>query len=739
MKRHERSRPGTQAPALHAPDILERLRAAGGSAALRDIVGDMDLDRPARQELKRLLREMVVQGMLRKLPRARYALVEGEGLVTGRVRRSLARVGFVVPDSLDAPDILVPVRHLLDAMDGDRVQARVTSVDSHGRREGKVVRILERRHRRLWGVFRGSKRGGRVTPYVERFPGEVEIPPGAVGEAEDGMVVGVELSRFPAGREVGASGRVVESLGYPEDPGVDQKTILRKYGLDLEFPEGAEREARDVARAPDAGDIGARVDYRVQPLVTIDGETAMDFDDAVSVEEQPGGGARLYVHIADVSHYVRPGGVLDAEARRRGTSVYFPGFAVPMLPRLLSNEWCSLMPEVERLVFTCAIDFDSAGKPVGSRFHRGIIRSAARMTYTSVRKILVDRDAPERARHARLVPLFERMERLCQRLLERRRSRGSLDFDLPEVEIVLDEAGRTHHILPSERNLAHRIIEEFMLAANEAVARRLQDSGLPGLYRIHERPAPQRIGDLEELLRGFGYGLGVDAEHIQPRDLQRVLDQLAGRPEERFLSTSILRSLRLARYSAQNVGHFGLASPVYTHFTSPIRRYPDLVVHRLLQRVLEGGSVPADERQALRDHLQVVADESSRLERQAAEAERELVEWKTLAYMNERVGDEYEGWVAGVMPYGLFVRLDDLFVEGLVHASTLGEERLRFEDRGHYLKSERRGVVLKLGDRVRVRVDRVNALARQMDFSLVEHRGRPWSALTGRRGRSRLR
>ena len=739
MRQQSRKPPGSRPPIVDSEYVLRRLREAGGSATLREIVGDLDLNRSERQDLKRSLRELIRQRLLRRQPGARFELEEDGGLVVGRVRRSLARVGFVVSDSLDQSDVLVPVRYLLDAMDGDRVQVRVTHVDREGRREGRVLRILERRHRRLWGVFAAAGRGGRVTPYVERFPGDVEIPASAVGEAADGMVVGVELTRFPGGRDGNAAGRVVETLGYPDEPGVDLQTVLRKYGLDVPFPDAAEQESAAAAHEPAPGEVERRVDYRRQMLVTIDGETAMDFDDAVSVEEMPAGGLRLFVHIADVSHYVHEGGALDLEARRRGTSVYFPGFAVPMLPPLLSNEWCSLKPGVDRLVFTCVIDFDREGKPQKAEFHPGVIHSAARMTYTSVRKIVVDREPGERERYARLVPLFELMERLCKLLLERRRRAGSLDFDLPEVEIILDEAGRTHQILPSERNLAHRIIEEFMLAANEAVARRLEESRLPALYRIHEKPAPRRIRELDELLNGFGYSLGGQPEAIRPRDLQQVLDRLAGRPEEKFLSTSILRSLRLARYSDRNEGHFGLASPVYTHFTSPIRRYPDLVVHRLLRRALDGTPVTAGERKALRAALPGIADEASRLERQADEAERELVGWKTLAFMNERVGDEYDGWVAGVMPYGLFVRLDDLFVEGLVHASTLDDRRLRFEERGHTLKAEGRGVVLKLGDRVRVRVDRVNALARQVDFTLLEHRGRRWASLTGRRGKSRLR
>jgi ribonuclease R len=439
-----------------------------------------------------------------------------------------------------------------------------------------------------------------------------------------------------------------------------------------------------------------------------------------------------------VSHYVRPGSPLDAETRRRGTSVYFPGFAVPMLPQILSSEWCSLKPRTDRLVFTCVIDFDAEGEPGAVDLHRGVIHSAERMTYTSVAKILVDRDPAERRRYEPLVPLFERMERLCLRLLERRRRRGSLDFDLPEIQIVLDEGGRTRQILPFERNLAHRVIEEFMLAANEAVARHLRRARIPALYRIHERPDPRRMADLDQLLKGFGYGLGADPLEVKPVDLQQVLERLAGRPEERFLSTAVLRSLRLARYSHENAGHFGLATPLYTHFTSPIRRYPDLIVHRLLERTLERRPLAEEEQEAWRQSLPGIAEETSRSERLADEAERDLVEWKTLAYMHERAGEEFEGWVAGVAPYGLFVRLDDLFVEGLVHSSTLGNERFRFEEKGHMLRSERRGAIIKIGDRVRVRVDRVNALARQIDFSLMAHRGRPWASLTGPGRRSKL-
>ncbi|MEE9218839.1 MAG: ribonuclease R, partial [Acidobacteriota bacterium] len=640
--------------------MLGQIRLAGGEASLRELAAG--LAREERQEIKKILRSLLREGLLRRRPRARYALAESGALVRGTLRRPLAQFGFVAAERLDEPEVRVHARHLLDAMDGDQVLVRVTSIDEQGRRDGRVVRILERRHQRLWGVYRAAGRQGWVLPYVERFPGEVEIPPGAHGDAADGMVVGVELRCFPSGRGGGAVGRVVEILGYPEDPGVDLEVVLRKYGLDAEFPPQVEQEARCVAREPETEEIERRVDYRAQQVVTIDGETAMDFDDAVSVEELPRGGARLFVHIADVSHFVRPEGALDAEALRRGTSVYFPGFAVPMLPRLLSDEWCSLKPGLDRLVFTCVIDFDSSGAALAAEFHPGVIRSAARMTYTAVKKILVERSAEERARYGEFVPLFERMERLCLCLLERRRARGSLDFDLPEAEIILDEAGRIRHILPSERNLAHRVIEEFMLAANEAVAGRLGKARIPALYRIHEKPDPRRIEELEDLLHGFGLSLGVDPGAVRPGDLQGVLALLAGRPEERFLSTAILRSLKLARYSHENAGHFGLASPIYTHFTSPIRRYPDLVVHRLLRRVLRRRALEEEEAQRLRESLPRIAEATSRLERQAAEAERELVQWKTLAYMNERLGEEFDGWVSGVMLYGIFVRLEDLFV-----------------------------------------------------------------------------
>ena len=724
---------------LGADSVLDRIRSAGGELSLREIAEKLDLTRPERQNLKKLLRDLTRGGLLQRRPRARYALAERGGLLAGTLRRSLARFGFVTPDRLDEKDVRVPVRFLKDAMDGDRVMVRVTRVDAQGRREGRVARVLSRRHQRLWGVYREMGRGGRVAPYVQQFPGEVVIPPGGQGEAADGMVVGVEMSRFPTGREGGAVGRIVETLGFPNEPGVDLKVILRKYGLQPEFPAEVEQEARTVARSKDSAELEARRDYREQAVVTIDGETAMDFDDAVSVEERKGGKWRLFIHIADVSHYVRPGSALDTEALRRGTSVYFPGFAVPMLPRLLSNDWCSLKPHVDRLVFTCVIDFNSRGEATDSDFHPAVIRSAARMTYTAVRKILVDGDEEERKRHQALIPLFDRMEHLFHLLLAQRRARGSLDLDLPEIEIRLDEAGRTLDIKPLERNVAHRIIEEFMLVANEAVAARLRSAKIPTLYRIHEKPDPRRLEDLDELLHGFGYGLGGDYQNLRPTDLQDVLLLLRGRPEERFLSMAVLRSLKLARYSTQNAGHFGLASPVYTHFTSPIRRYPDLIVHRLLRRALAPGPAGEEELESLRSTLPQVAETASRLERQAEEAERDLMMWKTLDYMNERVGEEYEGWVASVAPFGVYVRLADLFVEGLVHVSMMGDELFRFDRRRNILRSERAGTVIRLGDPVRVRVDRINVLARQVDFSLLKLKGRSWERASRRKRGGRRR
>src|SRR3989454_1037921 len=646
--------------------------------------------------------------------------VRGQKLVAGRLQRHPRGFGFVVPDA-GGPDVFVPPRALGDLLDGDRVAVRVVRDDGRGRSEGEIVRLLQRTQKRVMGVFHsaGRRGGGTVRAYDRLFETDIEISEGDAGRAEDGMVVGVEILRPPMNHRP-AAGRIVEVLGFPDESGIDLKTIIRKYDLREDYPPDVLAEAAQVPDRVTEEEMLRRENFRALPIVTIDGETAMDFDDAVLGRKNADGTYELQVHIADVAHYVRPGSALDREAYERATSVYFPGTALPMLPHRLSNGICSLNPGVDRLVQSCLMTIDGRGKVVDYRFADGVIRSAERMTYTNVARILVDRDPKVSERYRALVPTFREMEELCLVLNEKRRRRGSIDFDLPEPELLLAVTGEMTGIVELQRNIAHRIIEEFMLAANETVATHLFRARVPSIYRIHERPDPKKLEEFDAVAQAFGDRLPRPFTSIEPRAFQDIVEMARGRPEERFLSRLMLRSMKQARYSHLRDLHFGLAATCYTHFTSPIRRYPDLIVHRILHRARSEKPLTAAERQELEAFLPEAALHCSRTERVADQAEWELVEWKKTAFMAEKVGEGFEGFILSVHPFGFFVELREYFIDGLVKIESLPGDRYRFHDKKQILKGERHGRIFKLGDRVRVRVDRVDQFQLRVEFSLVE-------------------
>ncbi len=552
----------------------------------------------------------------------------------------------------------------------------------------------------------------------------------------DGMVVNVELLEYPEKGE-GPVGRVIEILGRPDDFGVDVEIVIRKHHLPRRFPPQVVEQAEGIPLMITARELEGRRDFRGMDIVTIDGETARDFDDAVRVERLENGNYGLDVHIADVSHYVRPGTPIDAEARLRGTSVYFPDRAIPMLPFELSTNICSLNPKVDRLVLSALLEIDHQGEVVGQQFTPGVIRSVERMTYTDVH-LLLEGDAALRERYAPLVPRFELMRELALVLNKKRVRRGSIDFDLPEPLIEFDEWGAMTGVKRAPRNIAHRIIEEFMLAANEAVAAHLEKTLEESVYRIHEKPDPRRVMEFEEVAAHFGYSLGVGAipvkkfgytnKHrdgtkarreivlpdtglkLSPRMYQRLVAKIEGKPEERILSYLMLRSLKQAKYSTENVGHFALAADTYTHFTSPIRRYPDLMVHRLLKT-----GQAAD--------LGHVAEDCSQAERRAADAERELVEWKKVKFMEERVGEDFDALIISTTKYGLFVELAELFIEGLIPIDTLPGDQYTYMENVRKVVGKRSRREFAIGDRVRVILDRVDANERKLQFSLFEDDG----------------
>jgi ribonuclease R len=690
-------------------------------ATPREMLQRLKLPRHERPAFKRLLTELVEDGALVQTRGNRFGLPDRMNLVVGKVSTHPRGFGFVVPDRPleDAKgDIYISGSNLNQAMHGDRVVARIERV-SDGRVEGRIVRILERGSASVVGRFDVDASGlGFVVPFDRRLIMDVQISSDERQDAQPGDMVVVEITRWPTPAR-GPLGRIIEVLGDIDEPGVDNEIIIRKYGIVDEHSPEAIEEARRIGSSVQEKDLRDRTDFRTLTIVTIDGEHARDFDDAISLEQLPNGNYWLGVHIADVAHYVREGSVLDQEAYERGTSVYFPDRAVHMFPSELSTGLCSLNPNVDRLVQSCLMEVDRRGAVVHYELHDGVIHSMARMTYTDVNAILTTRDAETIARYEPLVPLFERMRDLFEILNKRRYRRGSIDFDLEEPEIVLDDEGMVEEIIAAERNVAHRLIEEFMLLANETIAEHLHQREVPTLYRVHEDPDPLKVEEFEEFVATLGYSLEVPANDVKPRHFQKLVEKMRGTPEEKPIAFLMLRTMQKARYDEQNRGHFGLAAKSYTHFTSPIRRYPDLVVHRTL-RESRHDLMSTDRKDELVEDLPEIARHTSDRERRAADAERELVQWKKVRFMADKVGDEFEGYITGVAAFGLFIQLIEHFVEGLVHVSTMADDYYRFVERAHILRGENTGRVYRLGDRVSVQVIKVDMERRQVDLGLTE-------------------
>lgn len=705
---------------INRTTILKLLRQQQGSLGLRELLSRAEVDRGNRNRFKDLLDAMVREGAVVRLTGNHYAIPSGSGTVTGTLSSHRDGYGFVSTDD-EGGDVFIPARYLRETMHGDQVEVAITAAAEGGKREGRIVRVVSRARSRIVGRFSVVGNGASVIPDEQRLVNEIVIPAKHRGNARHGEMVVAEILSYPTERRL-AEGRVVEVLGWPDDPEVEVRTIISKYELPEQFSAAALKAARAVPPSVAEADLEGRVDLRNQVTVTIDGETARDFDDAVAVEQEKNGTIRLWVSIADVSHYVKPDSALDMDAYLRGTSVYFPDRCIPMLPEELSNGICSLNPGVERLALTAEMSFDRSGVMLGSKFYPSVIKSDARLTYTIVRRILVDREEEVRNEQANLLEHLTLMEELALRLMAKRRSRGSIDFDLPEPELVLDLQGGTLAIIRSERNLAHRIIEEFMLAANEAVASHLEKAQVPSLYRIHEPPDIVKLQDFKEFIFNFGYELPLKDESVDPVSLQALLDQAAGKPEERMINEVLLRSMKQARYSAENVGHFGLAAPCYTHFTSPIRRYPDLQVHRMLKTMLKG-RLKESEVERLAATLPDIAAHCSTRERTAMEAEREIVDLKKVQFMQGKVGEELDGIITGVTSFGLFVELVELFVEGMVHISTLPQDFYRYVEKQHLLAGERTGRAFRIGDPVRVRVASVSIERKKIDFVVVSAEG----------------
>ncbi|MGB6630041.1 MAG: VacB/RNase II family 3'-5' exoribonuclease, partial [Terriglobales bacterium] len=816
------------------------------TASHKQLLRELGAKASNRRELTDRLYALVSKGELVHVEGERYAIpqtAKGRNLLVGRLTMHRDGFGFVIPDatSLDASlkarmagDVFIPPHATGSSMHGDRVLVEVSAVRPDGRAEGRIIRSLARAHPTVVGIFHYGHRHNYVKPIDEKVTQEIVIPLGMENPrpitAEDaesaekdksgktkaarhrvigkevathsdwedleGVVVDVEITDWPSATQ-NPRGHVIEILGEENDFGVDVEIMIRKFHLPHRFPPEVIEEAQSIENAIHAEELRHRRDYRDLPIVTIDGETARDFDDAVHVRQLENGHYELQVHIADVAQYVTPNSPLDQEARLRGTSVYFPDRAVPMLPLELSTDICSLRPQVDRLVLSCTMEIDHQGEIAGYEINEGVIRSANRMTYTAVNAV-IEGDAAARQDYANQVEHFERMRDLAMILNRKRKRRGSIDFDLPEAVIEFDEFGMMKSIARSERNIAHRLIEEFMLSANECVAHYLENKRIASLYRIHEKPDAKRVYDFEVIAATFGYSLGVGAlpiqrvqlkadrrdargtgkrvreievpkeVHITPRMYQKLTEKIAGKPEERILSFLMLRSLKQARYSEENRGHFALAATTYTHFTSPIRRYPDLIVHRILKEVLRespekmDGEIPIGmschpersegphspqlkaERDTpspwskRRDHdthqqaieplggpipleeLHTIADESSQSERRADEAERGLMEWKKMKFMERRIGEDFDGLIISVTKFGFFVELTDLFVEGLVPLNTLTDDRYIFHEDTRQIIGQRTRKTYGLGNRIRVLVDRIDPVEKKIQFAVFE-------------------
>ena len=675
----------------------------------------------------KLLNELETSGKILRTRNDRYGVPERMNLVRGRLQVHAKGFAFLLPDDKSQPDVYVNANDLKSAMNGDTVLLRITGRSENGGRvEGEVVRIVTRAVTQVVGTFENHEVYAFVIPDDKRINRDIFIPKGEFKGAVSGQKVVVKIINYPEGRSA-AEGEIVEVLGHKDDPGIDILSIIRKHQLPESFPDDVMNEAEQAPDTITEDEIvqQGRRDLRDKTIVTIDGEDAKDLDDAVNVERAENGNYILGVHIADVSYYVKDKSALDQEAFRRGCSVYLVDRVIPMLPHRLSNGICSLNPQVDRLTMSCEMEFDAKTlKRVRHDVFTSVIRTTERMTYSNVRKLLTEDDAELQERYSGLMDMFKLMEELAMKLRKNRMKRGAIDFDFTESKVIVDESGKAVDIVKRERSVAEQIIEEFMLVANETVAEHFHWLKVPFLYRIHEDPDAEKLLTFVQFAANFGYSVKGKGNAVHPKALQQLLEDIRGAKEETVISTVMLRSMKQAKYDSQSLGHFGLAAEFYSHFTSPIRRYPDLVIHRVIREVLEnGGALPASRQEALEAWMPEAAQHSSERERVAVDAERDTEKLKKCEYMLDKVGEEFDGMISSVTSFGMFVELENS-VEGLIRLSDMNDDYYHFHEQHMMLIGERTSRQFRIGDELKVRVSRVNMEEHTIDFELLDMKPR---------------
>lgn len=678
------------------------------------------------EEFKELVKALVAleeKGLIVRTRSDRYGIPEKMNLIKGKISAHAKGFAFLLPEDTSLSDVFIPPNELNTAMNGDIVMVRLNSQSSGSRQEGTVIRILERAIQRVVGTYTETRNFGFVIPDDKKITSDIFIPKNGKNGAAEGHKVVVKLTSYPEGR-MNAEGEIETILGHKNDPGIDILSVIHKHGLPGEFPADAMEQASSTPDTIDEKDLKDRRDLRDQVIVTIDGADAKDLDDAVTVTKLDDGSYKLGVHIADVSHYVTENSPIDKEALERGTSVYLVDRVIPMIPHRLSNGICSLNPKVDRLTLSCEMTINSQGQVTEHEIFQSVIKTTERMTYSDVNKILVDDDEELKQKYEPLVPMFKDMERLAQILRDKRMNRGAVDFDFKEAKVLVDDAGAVKDVVIRERSVAEKLIEEFMLVANETVAEHFHWMNVPFIYRIHEEPNAEKLQKFLEFVTTFGYVVKGTAGDIHPRALQSILDAVRDRPEETVISTVMLRSMKQAKYDPQSLGHFGLSTEFYTHFTSPIRRYPDLIVHRLIRTYLINGKVDEATQEKWADRLPDIAEHTSTMERRAVDAERETDDLKKAEYMLDKIGEEFDGMISSVTNFGMFVELPNT-IEGLVHVSFMTDDYYRFDEQHFAMIGERTGNVFRIGDEITVKVVDVNKDERNIDFEIVGMKGSP--------------